>query len=66
MSFTAKLFIVSQQSDTRCSVSQAENCHGAKTFLTEEVIFPELLSDNLSDDLMIFFYYNERDSDVSV
>jgi hypothetical protein len=51
---TAKLFIVSQQSDMQCSVSQAENCHGAKTFLMEEVILPELLSDNLSDVPMIF------------
>jgi hypothetical protein len=43
--FTAKLFIVSQQSDMQCSVSQTENCHGAKSFLMEEVILPELLSD---------------------
>jgi hypothetical protein len=52
--FTAKLFVVSQQSDMQCSVSQAENCHRAKTVLTEEVILPELLSDNLSDVPMIF------------
>jgi hypothetical protein len=37
-----------------CSVSQAENCHGVKTFLTEEVILPELLSDNLSNVPMLF------------
>jgi hypothetical protein len=52
--FTAKLLIVSQQSDMQCSVSQAANCHGAKTFLMEEAILPELLSDNLSDVPMIF------------
>jgi hypothetical protein len=52
--FTAKLFIVSQQSDMQCSVSQAGNCHRAKTFLTEEVTLPELLSDNLSDVPVIF------------
>jgi hypothetical protein len=46
--FIAKLFIVSQQSDMQCSVSQAENCQGAKTFLAEEVILPELLTGNLS------------------
>jgi hypothetical protein len=51
---TAKLFLVSQQSDMQCSVSQADNCQRAKTFLTEEVILPELLSDNLSDLPMIF------------
>jgi hypothetical protein len=34
--FTAKLFIVSQQSDMQCSISQAQNCHRAKTFLMEE------------------------------
>jgi hypothetical protein len=38
----------------QCSVSQAENCHRAKTFLTEELILPELVSDNLSDVPMIF------------
>jgi hypothetical protein len=52
--FTAKLFIVSQQSDMQCSILQGENCHGSKTFLTEEVILPELLSDNLSHVPMIF------------
>jgi hypothetical protein len=52
--FTAKLFIVSQQSDMQCNVSQAESCHGAKIFLMEEVILPERISDNLSDVPMIF------------
>jgi hypothetical protein len=47
--FTAKLLRVSQHSDMQCTVSQAENCHGAETFLMEEVILPDLLSDNLSD-----------------
>jgi hypothetical protein len=52
--FTAKLFIVSQQSDMQCGVLQEENCRGAKTFLTEDVILPELLSDSLSDVPMLF------------
>jgi hypothetical protein len=38
----------------QCSVAQADNCHGEKTFLTEVVILTELLSDNLSDVSMIF------------
>jgi hypothetical protein len=53
VTFTAKLFIVSQQSDMQCIVSQAVNSLGVKTFLTEEVIPPEL-SDNLCDVPMIF------------
>jgi hypothetical protein len=52
--FTAKMFIVIQQSDMQCIDSQAENFHGAKTFLTEEAILPEFLSDNLSDVPIIF------------
>jgi hypothetical protein len=37
-----------------------------KSFLTEEVILPELLSDNLSDGAVDIFNYSESDNDVSV
>jgi hypothetical protein len=43
-----RVFIVSQQSDTQCSISQGESCHQAKKYLKEDLILPEL-SDNLSD-----------------
>jgi hypothetical protein len=49
-SFTAKLFFsVSQQPVQHLTMLQAQGYHRAKTFLTEDVFLPKLLSDNLSD-----------------
>jgi hypothetical protein len=48
-SITAKLYLATQQLVTAVPDSQVQCYQQAKTFLTEYVILPELLSDNLSD-----------------
>jgi hypothetical protein len=45
-------------------MSQLQSYHRAKTFFTEDVILPELLSDNLSD--VHEGSFSDSDSDASV
>jgi hypothetical protein len=48
------------------TMSQVWSYHPVKKFITEDVIFPELLSDNLSDVPEDIFSDSESDSDDSV
>jgi hypothetical protein len=64
-SFTAKLFLVSQEPLTSHDVAST-SCHPEKKFLTEDVILPELLPDNLSDVSDDIFSDSVSDSDDSV